>query len=298
MQRILITLLTTTFLCAQSPDITGVWKADLAQSKLAGPPGPPPSNYLVIVEQKPAEFNHRTHEQAPLLGETTGIWGEHGQQRSLLTAFLNTKPTVRLYDGIPTRLLAVTSGDTLTIKGEITGRPDTFTRTYKLSPDGKTLRVDIVNNHNDKVMESTLVLIKQPNAAGDPLRQPEELAGVHFKNVKTASLKNLPASEFIDQMHYFAWSLNRHCEFCHVAHKFESDDKKEKKTARQMIDMVASIDTNNFEGHPAVRCFTCHEGHAHPLSHPQSADEAAAEEAAIENGAHQQPPPGPPPSSH
>ncbi len=286
MQKILaIALFTGTLLAAQSPEITGVWKADLSQSKIAGPPGPPPSNYLVIIEQKPAEFNRRTHEQAPLITETTGVWGPRGEQRSVLTVFNNEKPTIRPYQGIPTRLIAVSSGDTVTIKGEVTGRPNTFTRTYKLSPDGKTLTIDIVNNNNDKVTESTLVLVRQPESAGDPLRKPEETAEVHFKNVKTAALKGLPESEFINQMRYFAWSLNRDCEFCHVAHKFDSDDKKEKKTARKMIDMAAAIDTNNFEGHPEVRCFTCHEGHAHPLSHPQSPEEASAEKAAIEKAA-------------
>lgn len=297
MQKILaIAVFGVTLLGAQTPDITGVWKADLAQSEIAGPPGPPPSNYLVIIEQKPAEFNRRTHEQAPLITETTGVWGQRGEQRSVLTVFNNEKPTIRSYQGIPTRLIAISSGDTVTIKGEVTGRSNTFTRTYKLSPDGNTLHVHIETNTSDKVTESTLVLMKQPNAAGDPLRKPEEVAEVHFKNVKTASLKSLPESEFINQMRYFAWSLDRDCEFCHVPHKFDSDDKKEKKTARQMIDMVASIDTNNFEGHPEVRCFTCHEGHAHPLSHPQSPEEAAVEKAAVEKAAAERQHPGPPPS--
>src|SRR5579875_3801413 len=102
-------------LCAQTPDITGVWKADLSQSKIAGPPGPPPSNYLVFIEQKSAEFDRRTHEQAPLLTETTGIWGEHGQQRSVLTVFNNGRPAIRPYQGIPTRLTASPQGNTLVV---------------------------------------------------------------------------------------------------------------------------------------------------------------------------------------
>jgi hypothetical protein len=281
-------------MCAQSPDITGVWKADLSKSKIAGPPGPPPSNYLVIIEQKPAEFDRRTHEQAPLLTEETGIWGEHGLQRSVLTVFNNGKSAVRPYQGVPTRLTASSQGDALVITGEVAGRPSTFTRTYKLSPDGKTLTLDIEGRDGERSFTSNLLLLKQPDSAGEPLRAPEELAGAHFKNVKTDGLKNLPVSEFINQMRYFAWSLNQNCEFCHVAHHFDSDDKREKKTARKMVDMVASIDTNHFDGHPAVRCFTCHEGHEHPLSHPQFADEAAAEKSAHERetAEHQPPAPG------
>ncbi len=288
MRKIVVLALLSTFaLAAQSPDITGVWKADLQKSKLNIPPGRAPSNYLVIIERKTAVVNPRTKETAPQIIETTGIWGERGEQRSVLKVFDNSKPAVLSYEGVPTRLTASSGGNTLTVTGQVAGRSDTFTRTYKLSPDSKTLTVEISSHHDGKTMESTVCLLKQPDAVGDPLRKPEELAGAHFKNVKTASLKVLPESEFINQMHYFAWSLNRNCEFCHVAHKFDSDDKKEKRTARKMINMAAAIDQNNFEGHPAVRCFTCHEGHAHPLSHPQFPEEAAAEKASIEKAAAQ-----------
>lgn len=295
-----VALLGATMLCAQSPDLTGVWKANLSQSKIPGPPGPPPVNYLVKIERKPAEFDHHTHEQAPLITETTGIWGERGQERSILTVFDNGKPAVRSFGGVPTRLIANSEGGTLTITGEVAGRPSTFTRTYKLSPEGNTLTVTISADNDGRKTETSLLLLKQPDSAGEALRNPEELAGAHFKNVKTASLKELPISEFINQMHYFAWSLNRNCEFCHVAHHFDSDDKDEKKTARKMIDMVASIDQNNFDGHPGVGCFTCHEEHGKPLSHPQFPEEAAAEKAALEKAAAerrqaalgQPPPPG------
>jgi hypothetical protein len=277
-----LAVLSATILAAQSHEITGVWKADLQKSKLGGQAGPPPTNYLVIIQRKMAIFNQRTKEQALQIIETTGIWGEHGEQRSVLTVFINNKPIVRPYRGVPTRLIAGWEGDVFKVNGEMSGHPSSFTRTYRLSPDGKTLAVDIEARNQGKQTQTHLVLLKEPEEAGAPLREHEELAGTHFKNVKTESLKKLPASEFIDQMRYFAWSLNRDCEFCHVEHKFDSDEKKEKKTARQMIDMVASIDQNHFEGHPEVRCFTCHEGHAHPLSHPQFADEAAAERAALE----------------
>lgn len=285
---------------AQSPSLVGIWKADLQQSKLSGPPGPPPSNYLVDIKRKMAIFNRRTKEEAPQIVETTAIWGEHGEQRSVLTVFDNGKTAVLPYQGVPTRLTAILEGNDLKITGDISGRPNSFTRTYTLSPDGQTLKVVILNNNNGKQSESNLVLLRQPASVGELLAKPEELAGTHFKNVKTDSLKNLPTSEFIDRMRYFAWSLNRDCEFCHVAHKFDSDDKEEKRTARKMIDMAAAIDKDNFKGHPEVRCFTCHEGHAHPLSHPQFPEEEAAEKAAIEKAAAERggphPPGAPPPA--
>ncbi|MBV8570077.1 MAG: photosynthetic reaction center cytochrome c subunit, partial [Acidobacteriaceae bacterium] len=123
--------------------------------------------------------------------------------------------------------------------------------------------------------DNLYVLLKQPDAAGEPLRQLQQAAGEHFKNVKTDALKSLPTSEFIDTMRYISWSLGKDCEFCHVEHHFDSDEKKEKKTARKMIEMTAAIDQNHFEGHPEVRCFTCHSGNAHPRAFPAFPDQTA-----------------------
>jgi len=266
--------------------LVGVWKADLEKSKIASPPNAPkPTNYLIQVEEKMAIIDQRTKEQAPQVIETTGIWGERGQQRSVLTVFNNGKPFVRPYQGVPTRLTAGWQSDSFVVDGEVAGRPSTFRRVYKPSPDGNTLTVTIQSTTDGKTSESTLVLTKQPDSVAEPLRKPEEIAGTRFKNVKTEALKSLPESEFLNRMHYFSWAVNRNCEFCHVPRKFDSDEKKEKKTARKMADMVAAIDGEHFEGHPAVDCFTCHEGHAHPLRHNQFPEEAAAEKEAIEKAA-------------
>jgi hypothetical protein len=286
-----IALFSAALVCAESPSITGVWKADLEKSKLQGPP---PTNYLVMISQKMAVFDRRTKEEATLITDLTGVWGERGEQRSELT-FFSGKTSVRYYRGVPTRLTAAASGNTLVVDGEVDGRPSTFKRTYELSADGQTLTVNETGSNEGHSMQSTVVLSKQSDSAADALRKPEELAGAHFKNVKTEYLKALPASEFINNMRYFSWALNKDCEFCHVEHKFDSDDKEEKRTARKMVEMTAAINEHNFEGHQEVRCFTCHEFHGHPLSRPLFADEAAAMKAREEKEAaeHKQ---GPPPS--
>jgi hypothetical protein len=255
-------------LLGQTPDIRGVWKADLQKSKVAGPPI---QSYVVLIERK-TYTNPRTKETAPEIEETTGIRGEHGEGRSVLTFLENGKSFVRPYEGIPTRLVGSWDGRVLTVNGEVAGRPSTFKRTYELSGDGQTITLSIASTNNRKEQQITLVLLKQPDLAGEPLRQPEQIAAERFKNVKT-SLKDLPASEFIDNMRYIAWSLNKDCEFCHVKGHFDSDDKKEKRTARKMIDMTASIDQTNFKGHPEVRCFTCHEQHPHPIAYPPFPDQ-------------------------
>jgi hypothetical protein len=299
MVKLALLLLFTSALSAEMPNLSGVWKADLTKSKLGG--GPPPSSYLVRIELKSDVVDRRTRTSAPEFIETTSMtMPQRGEQRLVLTAFDYAKPLVRYYDGIPTRLTGTSSGSTFTVVGEVSGTEDHFKRTYTLAPDGQTLTLQIEGTSGGHPLASTILLNKGTEADSEALRKPEEVASAHFKNVKEDALKNLPASEFISTMHYYSWSLGKPCTFCHVEHKFDSDDKKEKKSARQMVEMVASINEHSFEGKPTVRCFTCHEAHTHPLSRPLFADEiaAAAAEAQKEHDEHNQPGPGGPPPPH
>lgn len=88
-----------------------------------------------------------------------------------------------------------------------------------------------------------------------------------FKNIQV--LKGIPADQLIPTMQFVAASLGVECEFCHVEHQMDKDDKKEKKTAREMMKMVLAIDKDNFDGNLDVTCYTCHRGAAHPVSIPQ-----------------------------
>ena len=124
--------------------------------------------------------------------------------------------------------------------------------------------VNTVNNQN---MNTALVLEKQPDAAGEPLRKPEQTAGERFKNVKV--MKDTPASLFLDAMGSFSMSMGKNCEFCHVQGKMDVDDKKEKATARKMIEMTHNINAQSFEGKNEVRCYTCHKGLNHPAGRPE-----------------------------
>ena len=88
-------------------------------------------------------------------------------------------------------------------------------------------------------------------------------------------LKGLPDSQLIPVMNYIAGSLGVRCNYCHVNNQgkwdFASDEKPEKKTAREMITMVGGINKNNFRGNPEVSCYTCHRGRTsvvHTLSVP------------------------------
>jgi hypothetical protein len=74
-------------------------------------------------------------------------------------------------------------------------------------------------------------------------------------------------------MQFISASLGVECEFCHAAGpsgklEFDKDDKKEKKTAREMMQMMFAINKNNFEGEREVTCNTCHRGSPHPQGIP------------------------------
>lgn len=96
--------------------------------------------------------------------------------------------------------------------------------------------------------------------------KPGEKAEEHFKNIK--ALKGIPADELIPAMRFMAASLGVGCEFCHVEHHPEADDKKQKRTARKMIAMTLAIDHDSFDGKLAVTCMSCHRGTARPVAVP------------------------------
>jgi hypothetical protein len=99
----------------------------------------------------------------------------------------------------------------------------------------------------------------QPAAAG----QTAERA---FKNIQ--ALQGTPADQLRPAMQFIAASLGVECEFCHVEHKFESDDKPAKATARKMIAMTLAINKESFSGHKEVTCYTCHRGSHDPVGTP------------------------------
>jgi photosynthetic reaction center cytochrome c subunit len=94
-----------------------------------------------------------------------------------------------------------------------------------------------------------------------------------FKNLQV--LKGVPAEQIFPTMQFIAASLGVECEFCHVHNAFDKDDKKPKKTARKMMEMMFAINKDNFEGHREVTCYSCHRGSPHPLAIPVVASEDA-----------------------
>ena len=97
-------------------------------------------------------------------------------------------------------------------------------------------------------------------------QMPEKTAAQQFKNIQV--LKDIPADQLIPAMQFIAASLGVDCEFCHVEHAFDKDDKKPKVTARKMMEMMMTINRENFDGHRQVTCYTCHRGSSKPVATP------------------------------
>jgi len=91
-----------------------------------------------------------------------------------------------------------------------------------------------------------------PDAAG-PKKAEEQ-----FKNIQV--LKGIPADQLIPAMQFITASLGVECEFCHVQGAFEKDDKKTKQTARKMMEMMITINAENFDGHRDATAYYCHRG--------------------------------------
>jgi outer membrane lipoprotein-sorting protein len=106
---------------------------------------------------------------------------------------------------------------------------------------------------------------QNPPQAGAPSAAPKT-ASQQFKNIQV--LKDVPADQVVPAMQFISASLGADCEYCHVEHAFDKDDKKPKVFARKMMEMMITINQENFEGHREVTCYTCHQGAPKPVSVP------------------------------
>ena len=73
-------------------------------------------------------------------------------------------------------------------------------------------------------------------------------------------------------MQYIAASLGVQCNYCHVQGQNDLDDKETKKIARDMMKMVADVNSKFFDGKDRLSCASCHNGHAKPSKTPPLVD--------------------------
>lgn len=112
---------------------------------------------------------------------------------------------------------------------------------------------------------AALLMVAATMSAQAPAAQPKTTEQV-FKNIRV--LKGRPADQLIPTMQFITAALGVECEFCHVAGAFDKDDKKPKQSARVMMEMMISINADDFDGHREVTCNTCHRGSPHPVATP------------------------------
>jgi hypothetical protein len=100
---------------------------------------------------------------------------------------------------------------------------------------------------------------------------PEKTVEQVGKNIKV--LTGMPESQLIPVMNFFAASMGRRCNYCHVNNQgqwdYASDAKTEKTAAREMVKLVMDINktTERLKLDP-VSCYTCHRGRTSPQSIP------------------------------
>ena len=98
----------------------------------------------------------------------------------------------------------------------------------------------------------------------------KEPASAVFKNIQI--LKDRPAGQLLAVMEFgYARSLGVNCTHCHTPDKWESEEKTQKQTARDMFAMMGKINSDllknikNLKSEtPIVNCTTCHRGEVKP----------------------------------
>jgi hypothetical protein len=84
-------------------------------------------------------------------------------------------------------------------------------------------------------------------------------------------MQGTPADHLIPSMQFFEAALGVECGFCHLADR--AADTPHKTVARQMIQMVNTINRETFKGERVVTCNTCHGGQVEPVPNAALADE-------------------------
>jgi hypothetical protein len=115
-----------------------------------------------------------------------------------------------------------------------------------------------------------MALIGAGLAFAQPAQQPKPpMADQVFKNVR--ALKGIPVDDFMETMGLISAALSFDCSDCHTGAGVKVDwaaDTPRKVIARTMINMVTTINKNNFGGRQMVTCWTCHRNRDKPLTTP------------------------------
>jgi hypothetical protein len=117
-------------------------------------------------------------------------------------------------------------------------------------------------------------------AASPAAAQTPAPAGAKRPNLRV--LQTLPESQLFLLMNVVADSLGVRCDYCHVQETpnltktpanvggwvWDRDDKPQKRTAREMMQMVVDLNAGPMKGRSPITCYTCHRGSAKPVRTP------------------------------
>ena len=116
----------------------------------------------------------------------------------------------------------------------------------------------------------TLLIAVGLAAAQTAPQEKPPLAEEVFKNVQ--ALKGITVDDFLETMGIMAAALQFDCSDCHVGAGTDkvdwAADTPRKRMARNMVNMVATINRTNFGGRQMVTCWTCHRNRDKPLTTP------------------------------
>src|SRR5437762_3856099 len=127
--------------------------------------------------------------------------------------------------------------------------------------------------HRELLYRLSMVLALAGSAAKSSLGQTASTSLVKGKTAAEAYqnvqvLKDIPADQLVPAMQFITYSLGVECSYCHVEGALEKDEKKPKQTARKMMQMVATINRDNFDLKQVVTCNSCHRGAPRPVAIP------------------------------
>ncbi len=82
------------------------------------------------------------------------------------------------------------------------------------------------------------------------------------KNLQVIKDPDISVEEVKEYMRNFTLGLGVECEYCHNEENYSSDEKREKRAAREMMIMMAAINEAPIfkSENKTVTCYTCHRG--------------------------------------
>src|SRR5579864_5479592 len=198
-------LLALPLLAQAPPDLTGVWRANLAKIAI---PGPAPTDYLVIITQKGSALTIKTLiVRTPANTKNTAIYDP---------SIAQTSNWIR---GNPTKSHAAWEGSRLKIASSYTfaGALQSYQDEWALSSDGT-----LSNIHTQAPAPVTKVIFeKQPQEAAAGFDKPEKTARDAYQNVQALGV---PASSLLSIMNTYCLSLGVACNHCHINGQWAKDD--------------------------------------------------------------------------